>query len=43
MLCDSIHPVDQLQVEGVLLRHLVLGGELEAVLVVVVVVEIFIF
>ena len=28
------HPVNQLQVEGVLLRHLVLGRELQAVLVV---------
>lgn len=28
------HPVDQLQVEGVLLRHLVLRGQLQAVLVV---------
>ena len=28
------HPVDQLEVEGVLLRHLVLRGQLQAVLVV---------
>ena len=28
------HPVDQLEVEGVLLRHFVLRGQLQAVLVV---------
>ena len=35
LLADSLgHPVDQLQVEGVLLGNLVLGRELQAVLVV---------
>ena len=35
LLTDGLgHPVDQLEVEGVLLRHLVLRRQLQAVLVV---------
>ena len=35
LLADGLgHPVDQLQVEGILLGHLVLRGQLQTVLVV---------